>query len=185
MTALLRIDDHDFAPPLLTGEDVLAMTRAGILPEGRGYELIEGVLVRMAAQNAPHVEMIVDLMRFLVGALPPSYAIAPAPSLFLSEGVMLEPDICIYGKGMASTDLRGPDILLAIEISDTTLRYDLGTKARLYAAHGVRDYWVLDLNGRTLHRHERPGAAGYGTIARHPFGEPVPLPFAQGVSLTA
>lgn len=183
MAVSLRIDDHDFAPPLLTGADVLTMTRAGILPEGRGYELIEGVLVRMAAQNAPHVAMIVDLMRFFIGALPPSRAVAPAPSLFLSDTLMLEPDICLYDAGLASTDLRGADLDLVIEVADTTLRYDLGKKARLYAAHGVRDYWVIDLNDAVLHRHALSGDGPYAPPDRIPFGHPVPLPFAGDIAL--
>lgn len=184
MTALLKIDDLDFAPPLLTGADVLAMTRAGILPEGRGYELIEGVLVKMAAQNSPHVAMIVDLMRFFIETLPRSYAVAPSPSLFLSERVTLEPDICIYGQDIDSADVRGPDILLAIEVSDSTLRYDMGKKARLYAAHGVRDYWVIDLNGGTVHCHAGPGEDGYPPPRAVPFGQAIPLPFVSGAALT-
>jgi len=184
MTALLKIDDHDFAPPLLTGADVMTMTRAGILPEGRGYELIEGVLVKMAAQNAPHVETIVDLMRFFIGALPAEHAVAPAPTLFLSDTLLLEPDIAIYTRGRASTDLRGPDLHLVVEVSDTTLRYDLGKKAALYAAHGVRDYWVIDLNGAVLHRHADPAPGGYPAPEAIPFGQPVPLPFIDGIALT-
>ena len=44
MTAILKIDECDMTPARLTGKDVLAMTKAGILREGRGHELIEGVL---------------------------------------------------------------------------------------------------------------------------------------------
>ena len=49
---------------------------------------------------------------------------------------MLEPDVCIYPAGMRNTDVRGADILLAVEVSDNSLRYDLGKNARRYAAHG-------------------------------------------------
>jgi len=55
----------------------------------------------------------------------------------------------------------GKDILLLIEVSESTLRYDLETKARLYATHRVPEYWVVDLvNGRVV-RHWAPGRAGY------------------------
>jgi len=46
--------------------------------------------------------------------------------------------------------------LLLIEVSDTTLRYDLNVKARLYATHGVREYWVVDLVAKRVWRHRKP-----------------------------
>jgi len=184
MTALLKIDDHDFAPPLLTGADVMTMTRAGILPEGRGYELIEGVLVKMASQYGPHVGMVSKVVRHLNRTLPDEYDVSIGGSIFLSRSVMLEPDICIFAAGMASHDVRGPDIALAIEVSDSSRLYDLGKKAALYAAHGVRDYWVIDLNGAVLYRHADPAPGGYPAPEAIPFGQPVPLPFIDGIALT-
>ena len=184
MNALLKIDGDDFAPPLLTTDDVVAMTRGGILPEGRGYELIEGVLVRMASQLGPHVDMVSKIVRFCNRTLPEDYAVAIGGSLFLAEKVMLEPDVWIRPAGLASHDACGSDVLLAIEVSDSTLRYDLGKKARLYAAHGVRDYWTVDLNGGQVYVHERPGPEGYATRRAHPFGTALPLPFAPGIALS-
>jgi len=90
--------------------------------------------------------------------------VSPAPSLFLSDTTMLEPDICIFPASMEGPDVRGPDLALVIEVSDSTLRNDLGKKAQLYAAHGVRDYWVVDVTGERLHRHSEPGPDGYGKI---------------------
>jgi len=185
MAALLKIDEHDFAPPLLTGEDVQTMTRAGILPEGRGYELIEGVLVKMASQYGPHVGMVAKVVKQLNRTLPDDYDISIGGSIFLSPHVMLEPDVCIYPAGIASHDVLGRDILLAIEVSDSSLRYDLGKKAQLYAAHGVRDYWVIDLNGGVMLCHAAPGAEGYPAPREVPFGTAVPLPFIADVALTA
>lgn len=176
MNAIVRIDDYDFAPGLLTGEDMLAMTRQGILPEGRGYELIEGVLVKLAAQYDPDVKMIGQLLRRINQMVPEAIFVASAPSIFLSERTMLEPDIAIYPFSINSTDVRGPDLALVIEVSDTTLRNDLGKKARLYAAHGVQHYWVVDVTSERLHRHTEPGEDGYATIEVSAPGEAVPLP---------
>ena len=184
MAALLKIDEHDFAPPLLTGEDVMTMTRAGVLPESRGYELIDGVLVKMASQYGPHVKMSSRIVRHLNRTLPDDYEVSVGGSIFLSQNVMLEPDIGIYPATMLSHEVRGQDICLAIEVSDTTLRYDLGKKARLYATHGVRDYWVIDLNGQSLHRHSAPVDGVYGPPQVIPFGQPVPLPFIEDIALT-
>lgn len=176
MNAIIKIDEDDFAPARLTGADVLAMTSAGVLPEGRGYELIEGVLVKMAAQYDPHVRMISQLLRKLNATVPEELLIASAPSIFFSDQTMLEPDIAIFPLDMKSTDVRGDDILLAIEVSDTTLRYDLGKKAKLYAAHGVEHYWVFDVTAERLHRHSGPRESGYASIITGGFNDPVPLP---------
>lgn len=176
MTAVVRIDDHDFAPALLTGEEVPAMTRAGVLPEGRGYELVEGVLIHVAAQYSSHVWMVRKLLRKLGRMLREDVAVAPAPSIFLSAGNMLEPDICLYPDHMESLQVRGPDIHLIIEVSDTTLRNDLGKKAKIYAVHGVSHYWVVDVTGERLHRHAEPGEDGYANRVESGFGEAVALP---------
>jgi Uma2 family endonuclease len=60
------------------------------------------------------------------------------------------------------------DILLVVEVSDSTLDYDLNTKAPLYAAAGIPECWVVDVNARTLHRHTQPGATGYQSVAALP-----------------
>lgn len=183
MSAVVRIDDYDFAPALLTGTDILAMTRAGVLPEGRGYELIEGVLVGTAAQYDPHVKMVALLLRHFARVLPDDLLVA-TPSIFLSENTMLEPDLAIYPIDMKSTDVRGCDLALVIEVSDTTLRSDLGKKAKLYAAHGVEHYWVIDLNAEILHRFGEPGAEGYGAKLESGFGEEIAVPVDGTTTIT-
>ena len=57
------------------------------------------------------------------------------------------------------------DVLLLIEVSDTTLRYDLNTKARLYATHGIREYWVVDLVANKVWRHFKPGTTQFAERA--------------------
>ena len=53
------------------------------------------------------------------------------------------------------------DILLLVEVADTTLRTDLGRKARIYASGEVSEYWVVDLNNRELYVHRAPRSGGY------------------------
>ncbi len=56
------------------------------------------------------------------------------------------------------------DILLVVEIGDTSLDHDLGAKARLYGRAGVPEYWVIDINARRIHQHRKPNAEGYGSV---------------------
>lgn len=184
MNAILKIDDAELTPARLTCADVMTMVETGVLHEGRGHELIEGVLVEMAAQYGPHVAAVRGLLKFLFRTLDDSVDINSAPSIPFSETVLLEPDICIGPAGIVSTDLRGPDILLAIEISDTTRGFDLGKKATLYAQHGVADYWVVDLVENSLIRHSDPQQDGYRTVEQTDWTSPAALPFAPEVTLT-
>lgn len=57
------------------------------------------------------------------------------------------------------------DTVLAVEVSDTTLRYDLGRKMNLYSRHGIKEYWVLDTNSRQMHVFRRPVDGGYEHVS--------------------
>ena len=76
-----------------------------------------------------------------------------------------------YRTGVPTAD----DVLLAVEISDTTLRFDRGTKARLYAGAGIREFWVVDVNRRRLHVCTQPKDGAYRNEAETGPGV-IPLP---------
>ena len=90
-----------------------------------------------------------------------------ATTLELSDFSAPSPDVQIYAREMREEDVRGETVLLAIEQADTSLKTDLRLKADLYARHGVRDYWVIDLNARRIHVHRSPGEDGYADVTVH------------------
>jgi len=59
------------------------------------------------------------------------------------------------------------DVLLAIEVADTTLRFDRTIKARLYARYGIPELWIVDVEGQMLLRHLDPGDQGYSIVTQH------------------
>jgi Uma2 family endonuclease len=136
-----------------TGEDVLAMMRAGLLLEGGGFELIDGEIIDMPSEGGEHVDLKARLTRFFNRALPDDILVAPDSTLRLSDTYWPQPDLYLYPAQMPAELVRGPDVLLVVELSDTTARYDLGRKADLYRQHGVREYWVLDIVKRQSHVH--------------------------------
>lgn len=136
-----------------TGEDVLAMQRAGLLLEGGKFELIDGEIIDMPAEGSAHLELKTALTRHLIKLLPDEIGLVPDGTLRLADRVWPEPDLYLYPASMFAADVRGPDTLLVVEIADTTQRYDLGTKAALYRQYGVREYWVLDVVKREAHVH--------------------------------
>ncbi len=76
----------------------------------------------------------------------------------------MEPDLALYPNGLKLEDVKGKDILLAIEVAATSLGYDRGLKARLYARHGFNALWVIDAARRVTFVHHRPQGEGWGSV---------------------
>jgi hypothetical protein len=96
-------------------------------------------------------------------------------SLFLGPDTIVEPDLCIYPRRLRSEDVRGSNILLAIEIASSTLAQDRGPKARLYASFDVRELWVIDTNSRTTWIHKSAAAGAWRDITETPSNETLRL----------
>ncbi len=87
-----------------------------------------------------------------------------------------EPDIAVLAKTAPEYPRANPpasDVRLVIEVSDSTLAFDLGPKARRYARAGIPEYWVFDIAGRRLIVHRSPQAGGYSVITAYAEGERV------------
>ncbi len=148
----------------LSAAAVRSMMDAGTLPHDRRVELIEGVLVAMSPAHNRHAAAIFTLTASLGPQLPPTIRGVSDGALFLADDLMLGPDLSFLPRDILIEDARGEDILLLIEISNSTLRFDLTQKAGFYARHGVSDYWVVDLPNDKLHIHRDPASEGYGTV---------------------
>lgn len=145
----------------LSVDDVRAMTQAGVLPEGAAVELFDGELFEMPPETPLNLDYAADLGRWLYLTLGREYAIIPGMSLVLSDEDYAKPEWWVFDRRLSADSVRGADALLVIEQSHSTLSFDLGYKANLYARHGVREYWVIDLAGRQVHVHRTPTAVGY------------------------
>ena len=97
-----------------------------------------------------------------------------------------EPDVCWVKPGKYRRQHPRPeDVLLLIEVADSSLDYDLGEKADLYAAAGIADYWVVNLPGRCVEVFRQPLGGKYADHARHRMGLEIrPLAFPEVVLST-
>jgi Uma2 family endonuclease len=86
------------------------------------------------------------------------------PQLNLAAKLYLQPDILLRPRAIRTPDLRGQDTLLVIEVADTKLPPDINTKAAIYAAYGVREYWVINAATVVTTVHLAPSANGYGCV---------------------
>jgi Uma2 family endonuclease len=79
----------------------------------------------------------------------------------LNDNTFVEPDLVVYPNGMQLEDVRGPDIVLAIEVAVTSLAYDREFKAGLYARHKGQEYWVVDAAERRTFQFAAPRGKGW------------------------
>ncbi|TKD51786.1 Uma2 family endonuclease [Sphingomonas baiyangensis] len=144
-------------PARLTVDEVFALTESGVIAESENIELIDGKIVPMAAAKASaHERMKSRLIEWLVMRKPRELGVYAESSLALDAGTLVEPDIAVWPRDLASRDARGPDVVLLIEVADSSLSYDIHVKAPLYARYGVRDYWVVDAVRQTIRIHRAP-----------------------------
>jgi Uma2 family endonuclease len=171
-------------PARLTVDDVYDLTAAGVFSESEHFELIDGEIVPMAAAKADwHSIMESRLIRALVLVLGANERLFVEASVTLATDILVEPDLAVWRKGGLPRAMRGPDLLLVIEVSDSSLGYDLRVKAPLYARHGVREYWVVDAVRQTIRVHRGPSAEGYADVEEYEAHERVTALLLPEVSI--
>lgn len=97
-----------------------------------------------------------------------------------------EPDFVVMRLRTGRNDRAHPsaaDVFLVVEISDSTLRYDLDIKVPLYARHGVPEVWVIDLEHRRLHLHRSPAQDGYQDVTSVSDGRLTAIPGVTGAMI--
>jgi Uma2 family endonuclease len=135
---------------------------ARILHEDDRVELIEGEIVEMAAIGTRHFACVNQLNRLLVRGVGDAAIVSVQNPVRLDERTEPQPDLTVLRVRDYRESLPLPeDVLLLIEVSDTTLRYDRGVKLPLYARAGIREVWIVDLPGETAERHTDPSGDGY------------------------
>jgi Uma2 family endonuclease len=147
-----------------TVAEIEAMIAAGIIDEDERFELIGGEVVPMHAKGGRHELVKIELNRHLQRSVPEDLSIGPETTLRLDSRTFLEPDFCVFPRAVAPGDMRGHDVILAIEVSDTSLAYDRGRKIGIYAAFGIPEVWVIDANSLVSRVHRHLGAEGFRTV---------------------
>ena len=148
-----------------TVAEIEAMVEAGIIDEDERFELIGGEVVPMSPKGARHEMVKIELNEHLQRTKAQEFRIAPETTLRLDEKSFVEPDFCVFPRSINPGDMRGYDVLLAIEVADTSLRYDLGRKIGTYAAYGIPEVWVVNALTLVTRVHKQLGPEGYHSVA--------------------
>jgi Uma2 family endonuclease len=153
-----------------------AMFDAQIISRDERIELIDGEIIRVNAQMMPHGVIKFNLAVKLAGILASTFRVSTETTVQLAEATLVDPDIFVtIRKPLERRYFRGEELLLAIEVADSSLGYDLGKKASLYAAANIAELWVIDVNNAQTWVHRLPSNAGYTLIENVGFDKAVKL----------
>lgn len=125
-------------------------------PDDR-VELLEGVIVTMSPQSPSHAGVVRKLTQWLAGAVGSRASLQIQLPLNLGEASVAEPDVAVIaGRPEDYMAAHPTTALLVIEVAESSLIQDRLTKAPLYAAAGIPEYWVVNLRDRCVEVHRRP-----------------------------
>ncbi len=147
-----------------TADEYHRMAEVGILSERDRVELIDGEIILMSPIGNRHSAGVSKATRALVRAVGDDAIVQPQGPVRLDEYYEPEPDLALLRPraDFYSSRHRSPeDVLLIIEIADSSLEYDRNVKAPIYAAARICEYWLVDLNANVVWRYLTPEQGQY------------------------
>ena len=168
-------------PYRLTVAKYEEMARLGVLGPGDKVELLHGMLASKITTHTPHTFATTTLMFILYDRCRASWCIRSQQPVIVPDDSMPEPDVSVAPGSLGDYLERHPtaaQTVLVVEVSDSSLRLDLGVKLALYAAALIPEYWVVDLPNGKLHVHTLPRGGkkpGYGSVSALGLDDEVPL----------
>ena len=146
------------------------MAEAGILTDPHRVELIDGEIIDMPAIGSPHAAITNRFARTFSRALRDEVALVAVQSpLRLDAYNEPEPDVMLLrprADGYRASHPGAADVLLVIEVSESSLAYDRSVKLQLYAGFGVPEVWIVDLIGTALEVYREPREGAYASRER-------------------
>jgi Uma2 family endonuclease len=146
------------------------MIAAGVLTKYDRVELIEGDMINEPGIDPPHSSITARLTELLVLSVDRSVTVSPCGTVRLGDFSVPQPDLMLLKRREDFYFGRRPtasDVLLLIEVSDSSFAYDQSTKRALYARYGVAEYWVVDVQGERVFVYSDPAGEGYARVVTY------------------
>jgi|SRR5579884_2248750 len=157
-----------------TVDDYDRMVEAGILSEDDRVELINGEIVGMSPIGGRHIACVDRLTQLLTTHVGTEAIVSIQNPIRLGEYQEPEPDIVVKRRRSYGDDLpAADDVFLLMEVADTSVAYDRGTKLPVYAAAGIPEAWLVDIPGEAIERHTNPVDGTYRVTMRVGRGEAI------------
>ena len=158
------------------------MAEVGIIGARDRIELIDGDLIDMAPIGDDHVAAVDLLTERLVLATHGRATTSVQNPLRLDQQTQPQPDLTLYRRSDRSGAQRGPaDVLLVVEVADSSLDYDSSVKGGLYSRFEIPEYWIVDVKSHTIVIHRQASMAGYKDVQTVRSGTPVSLAAAPDI----
>jgi Uma2 family endonuclease len=170
----------------LTVDEYYRMAEAGVLAPDARVELIEGEVVDMAAIGTRHASAVKRLIALLSTAAQGRAVVAAQDPLRLSDASEPQPDLMLLrprADFYAQAHPGPADVLLLIEVSDSTVAYDSGIKLDLYARHGVAEVWIVDLDNNVVRFFRSGNGQAYTDITASETPRAMPVAALPGVKI--
>lgn len=173
-------------PIKLRVSDYFMLDAAGVYSDWRKTELIDGEVVGMTAQHRPHsfakTQLAFRLQRALA-ELRPDLTVLIEATVEMGANNAPEPDLTVTSDPIGDGPIPLASVALIVEVSDSTLGFDMQDKALIYARHAVPEYWVVDLNAARIARMWTPKPAGFGNADQTAFGNDLTSATIPGLSV--
>ena len=155
-------------PRRMSRSEYERLTAQGMF-ENERVELIHGIVVEMPPIGPNHADPVDVLTRVFVRGVGDRAVVRVQHPFAASDESEPQPDIALVPPGRYNK--RHPEsAFLLVEVAATSLKHDRETKAPLYAASGIPEYWIVDLNAREVEVYDQPAAGRYGRTRSFPIG---------------
>jgi Uma2 family endonuclease len=162
----------------ITVEHFYRMAEVGLFGEDERVELIEGEIIDVPPMGHAHAGVVGYLVEVLMKSLAERAIVRPQLTLRLGEDSEPLPDVVVarpredryFGAHPIASD-----VVLVVEVSSTTLRFDRNVKVPMYARRGIPEVWVLDVGAQQIHRYSSPRDGQYAATTTFPLATRLPL----------
>jgi len=171
---------------LFTVDEFHQMAEGGVFGEDDRLELLDGEIVQMTPIGSQHAACVKQLNEWFVRHVGVDVIVGVQDPVVLDEGNELYPDIALLRRQPDFYNRSHPrpsDVLLVVEVADTTGDYDRRVKVPRYARAGIPEVWVVDLRARVIDVHAGPVAGEYRDPRRVGPGESLAVPGVSGQQL--
>ncbi|MGI8905171.1 MAG: Uma2 family endonuclease [Candidatus Sumerlaeaceae bacterium] len=162
------------------------MGETGVLtPEDR-TELIDGDIVQMTPMGSRHAGIVATLNKYFVEQAKERYILFPQLPVRLGTFSEPQPDLLLLKarKDFYTSALpTSQDVLLIIEVSESSLKFDHSVKIPLYAKHGVKEVWIIDAGAGKVEVYRKPGKMGYLEVRTYKRGDSITLSQIKGMNV--
>jgi Uma2 family endonuclease len=142
---------------LITVDEYYKMADAGIFHEDDPIELIEGELIETSPVNTPHINCVMNLTEMFTAMFEGKARVSIQSPVYLGKYSEPEPDAAVLKKrNYGKIKPAASDVLLMVEVADSTLLYDRREKLPLYAKHGVPEFWIVNIAEKRLEVYREP-----------------------------